>query len=294
MPVIMLMLITLLNDGTLIAIGYDNVEPQLTPTVWNLRVLFAVGIVLAAVACVSSILLLSMSLHSWQEGSIYQRIGIGGLSYGQITTSIYLKVSVSDFLTLFSARAGEKWFWTSTPAPVLLAAGSMALLTSTFLACFWPMSKPDGIPTIGLLRRGHMYGLPLYIWLYCIVWWVIQDACKVYLFKLLKRYNIFGYNDTGMVENLPHPHVENPLVHHSHSHDVEDSNGRMGTGFYGGMDVGAFLAASGAKFKNGIISHMANGSHNGNSNGNHISPTLPTAIHNSCKSSSNTPIKKGI
>ena len=41
----MLMLITLLNDGTLIAIGYDNVVPQDTPTVWNLRVLFFVGIV---------------------------------------------------------------------------------------------------------------------------------------------------------------------------------------------------------------------------------------------------------
>ena len=27
MPVLMLMLITLLNDGTLIAIGYDNVVP---------------------------------------------------------------------------------------------------------------------------------------------------------------------------------------------------------------------------------------------------------------------------
>ena len=257
MPVIMLMLITLLNDGTLIAIGYDNVEPQLTPTVWNLRVLFAVGIVLAAVACVSSILLLSMSLHSWQEGSIYQRIGIGGLSYGQITTSIYLKVSVSDFLTLFSARAGEKWFWTSTPAPVLLAAGSMALLTSTFLACFWPMSKPDGIPTIGLLRRGHMYGLPLYIWLYCIVWWVIQDACKVYLFKLLKRYNIFGYNDTGMVENLPHPIVENPLSHHH-------TNPSLPTV---AVDVGAFLSQSGATLKHGI-SHITS-----------VSPTLPTSIN---------------
>ena len=36
MPVIMLMLITLLNDGTLIAIGYDNVVPRDTPEKWNL------------------------------------------------------------------------------------------------------------------------------------------------------------------------------------------------------------------------------------------------------------------
>ena len=33
-----LMLITLLNDGTLISIGYDNVKPSHYPEKWNLRV----------------------------------------------------------------------------------------------------------------------------------------------------------------------------------------------------------------------------------------------------------------
>ena len=103
------MLITLLNDGTLIAIGYDNVDPPDTPAVWNLRVLFLIGTVLAGVACLSSLLLLKLSLESWQPDSVYQQLGLGGISYGQITTSIFLKVAVSDFLTLFSARAGEKW-----------------------------------------------------------------------------------------------------------------------------------------------------------------------------------------
>ena len=173
MPVIMLMLITLLNDGTLIAIGYDNVVPPSTPAVWNLRVLFVVGIVLAGVACASSLLLLFFSLESWQPGSFYERIGLGGLSYGQITTSIFLKVAVSDFLTLFSARAGENWFWTSRPAPILIAAAAMALSCSTLVACVWPMSRPDGIPSLGLGRRSpHM--LPFFIWAYCIVWWFIQ------------------------------------------------------------------------------------------------------------------------
>ena len=38
LPVLMLMLITLLNDGTLISIGYDRVIPNLRPDKWNLRV----------------------------------------------------------------------------------------------------------------------------------------------------------------------------------------------------------------------------------------------------------------
>jgi H+-transporting ATPase len=173
MPVIMLMLITLLNDGTLIAIGYDNVEPPSTPAVWNLRVLFLIGLVLAGVACLSSLLLLKLSLESWLEDGFYQWIGLGGLSYGQITTSMFLKVAVSDFLTLFSARAGENWFWTSRPAPILMVAAGVALSLSTLVACWWPLSRPDGIPTEGLQRKPP-YMLPLFIWAYCIVWWFVQ------------------------------------------------------------------------------------------------------------------------
>ena len=106
MPVLMLMLITLLNDGTLIAIGYDNVIPSQTPEKWNRRVLFAISSVLALVALISSLLLLGLMLASWEKNSLFMQWGIGGLSYGQVTTAIYLKVSISDFLTLFSARTG--------------------------------------------------------------------------------------------------------------------------------------------------------------------------------------------
>jgi len=104
MPVLMLMLITLLNDGTLIAIGYDNVVPSKTPEKWNLKALFVIGSILAFVALCSSLLLLWCLLDSWNSDGLFARWGIPGLSYGQVTTSIYLKVSVSDFLTLFSSR----------------------------------------------------------------------------------------------------------------------------------------------------------------------------------------------
>mmetsp|Transcript_19959 Transcript_19959/g.33403 ORF Transcript_19959/g.33403 Transcript_19959/m.33403 type:complete len:906 (+) Transcript_19959:83-2800(+) len=190
MPVLMLMLITLLNDGTLIAIGYDRVEARETPEKWNLPVLYTVSSVLAAVACISSLLLLWALLDSWNNGLF------GGLSYGQITTCIYLKVSISDFLTLFSARTNETWFWTTAPAPILLGAGTLALTLSTIIACSWPTTYPDGVYTMGLARR-KPYELPVYIWLYCIGWWFVQDAAKVATFYVLKKYNIFGYNDTG-------------------------------------------------------------------------------------------------
>lgn len=38
MPVLMLILITVLNDGTLISVAYDHVKPSHNPEKWNLKV----------------------------------------------------------------------------------------------------------------------------------------------------------------------------------------------------------------------------------------------------------------
>ena len=193
MPVLMLMLITLLNDGTLIAIGYDNVVAQQMPEKWNRRALFFLSTVMAVVALISSLLLLGLMIASWHPTSLFHTSGLGGLSYGQITTAVYLKVSVSDFLTLFSARTGGDWFWSTAPSPILMAAACIALSTSTILAATWPSSEVDGIYTIGL-GLAKPYLLTLYIWIYCLVWWFIQDAAKVFSVWVMIRYNCFGYN----------------------------------------------------------------------------------------------------
>jgi len=198
MPVLMLMLITVLNDGTLISIGYDNVIPSQTPEKWNLYGLFTVGWILAMVALASSLLLLWVLLDSNNKDSLFDDWGIPGLNYGQITCSIYLKVSVSDFLTLFSARTGAEPFWAAPPAKILLYAAGMSLTLSTVLACVWPSTYPDEIYAEGLFRR-EPYAMPAYIWLYCLVWWLIQDAAKVYSYKIMHHYNSFGIDDTGVV-----------------------------------------------------------------------------------------------
>ena len=108
-------------------------------------------------------------------------------------------MAVSDFLTLYSARTGELWFWQSFPVGPLFIASVVALLVSTVLACAFPLSYPDGIMVLGLARRPPLV-LPVLVWMYCLIWFVIQDACKVLAFWLLKRGNWFGINNWGGVE----------------------------------------------------------------------------------------------
>jgi len=196
MPVLLLMLITLLNDGTLISIGYDYVVPSKYPNEWNLPVLFTVSSVLAAIALISSIILLALALSSWDDNSFFNQLGIGGLTYGQISTLMYLKVSISDFLTLFSARTHDGWFWSSYPSPILLGAACLALTLSTILACVWPKSTIDGQKVEGLALISGQEQLFVYVWIYCIFWWFVQDGAKVACYYILEKYNMFGINDT--------------------------------------------------------------------------------------------------
>jgi len=195
------MLITLLNDGTLISIGYYNVVPSKYPNTWNLPVLFLVSSVLALVALLSSLLLLYLVLDSWNEDSLLHKMGIGEITYGQITTIMYLKVSISDFLTLFSARTHDGFFWSSTPSPILLSAACFSLALSTLLACFWPRGSVDGQDVVGLAME-EPKEFAVYIWLYCIFWWLVQDAAKVATYWVLEKYNIFGINDSLMVGKM--------------------------------------------------------------------------------------------
>ena len=203
MPVLMLMLITLLNDGTLISIGYDYVKPSKYPNEWNLPILFIISSVLAFVALASSLLLLYWALDSWNENGMFQQIGIGGLSYGQITTMIYLKVSISDFLTLFSARTHDGYFWSHKCSNILLFAAGFALTLSTIISMVWPECYPDGIYTIGLGYK-KPYSLAALVWLYCVFFWFIQDWAKVQAYYWLGRYNVFNINNTMRKGNIEH------------------------------------------------------------------------------------------
>ena len=73
-------------------------------------------------------------------------LGPHGLSYGQITTSLFLKVAVSDFLTLFTARAGERSVFTAPPPScTLVVCGIMALVISTTFAMSFPEMSIDGV-----------------------------------------------------------------------------------------------------------------------------------------------------
>lgn len=79
LPVIAIVLITILNDGTIISIAYDTVVASPRPEHWRLPEVFLVSTLLGAVAVASSIFLLYCGLTANAEHSIFQRTGLVSL-----------------------------------------------------------------------------------------------------------------------------------------------------------------------------------------------------------------------
>jgi H+-transporting ATPase len=197
MPVIALIMITLLNDGTIISIAYDQVIPNKKPDDWNLPSIYLISGILGGVACFSSLILLYMAFDAPHENSLLGKWGFTDIKYESIVTMMYLKISLSDFLTLFAAR-NRGPFYEVFPGKLLLCAFCVAVIASTTLAATWPFG--EGAEPVD----EHVIVL---VWLYCLLWFVIQDVIKVLAYKVMFKYNICSINrKTSHVEGHDEAH----------------------------------------------------------------------------------------
>ncbi|KAH8069903.1 hypothetical protein JL721_5439 [Aureococcus anophagefferens] len=190
-PVIGIVIITILNDGCMLTIAGDAVVPAAKPQSWDLAELRLVATVLGVVPLASSLLLLWLGLTSadglypsyawlfgrkvpsrWQNDASDRHY----LPYEQLIMIMYLKISISDFLTLFASRTRGP-FYERAPAPLLFAAFLVATLTATLLATQADLDDS----TYPMYAIGS--NAAAFVWLYNLAWFAVQDAAKVALYR---------------------------------------------------------------------------------------------------------------
>mmetsp|Transcript_24920 Transcript_24920/g.85274 ORF Transcript_24920/g.85274 Transcript_24920/m.85274 type:complete len:958 (-) Transcript_24920:120-2993(-) len=198
LPVMALVVITILNDGTIISIAYDYVEPSPRPERWNLPILFSVATWLGFVAVASSMLLLHWGLDSGNpDGFLRATLGFTEpIKYGQIMGMVYLKISLSDFFTVFTARTIE-WFGSRKPGSLLMFCACLATFSSTVISMTWPFGSVHYDPDNHHTQLDDAVvaidgSLVLFTWVYCFIWFLIQDGLKVVLYKALYQYDVCG------------------------------------------------------------------------------------------------------
>ena len=203
LPVIALVVIVILNDATIISIAYDHVNPSQLPERWNLPVLFIIAGWIGLVACGSSLLLLDMALNSEDPTSMIRTFPIIGisksLSYGQVVAIMYLKISLSDWWTIFAART-QSFFYTRAPSRIVFCAAAFATFFSTLFSVIWPFQhiafdhgayrqheeQPDA-QLVGLDAEHCVFA-----WMYTLVWFLVQDGLKVVAYRVLFYFDVCG------------------------------------------------------------------------------------------------------
>eukprot|EP00747_Dinoflagellata_sp_TGD_P036348 gnl/TRDRNA2_/TRDRNA2_138421_c2_seq1.p1 gnl/TRDRNA2_/TRDRNA2_138421_c2~~gnl/TRDRNA2_/TRDRNA2_138421_c2_seq1.p1 ORF type:complete len:702 (+),score=123.33 gnl/TRDRNA2_/TRDRNA2_138421_c2_seq1:311-2107(+) len=191
LPVLCLVLITLLNDGCILTIAYDKVEPSMKPCNWNLREVVILAECCGLIACFSSFVLLVAALnildtskefskHFWQE-----MLGLEPITYPQVQSMLYLNVSLTGFLTIFAART-RGLFFTRRPATPLLIAGVFALAMSTVFASTSFIKVVSGAtgPDSESALTPPILGL---IWAYSVCVFLVEDMAKALLIRWMQR-----------------------------------------------------------------------------------------------------------
>lgn len=113
---------------------------------------------------------------------------------------IYLKISLSDFLTLFSART-RTWFWERRPGYALGLACIFATGSSTILSLFWDdIVKTSDAQMSGL--RSSKYAC-VCVWIYCVLWFFLQDISKVACYALLE----YIFKDRALEAQVARGHI---------------------------------------------------------------------------------------
>lgn len=117
-------LLALLNDGAIISIADDKVRFQEPPVRWTMQVVLGVSTTLGLVGMVSSF------------GLRFPEEMVFTLARDFILILLYLKLSVTEHLTVFAVRTCGP-FWSVRPALVLLLALNGILMMSIV----WPWTR---------------------------------------------------------------------------------------------------------------------------------------------------------
>merc|ERR1719487_3016920 len=137
--------------------------------------LYIVSSAIGMTALAGSIMLLYIALHCNEPASAWRHVfGLPALSYSQVQTVMYLKISLSDYASVFNSRC-QGWMWSRAPSPVVLLAASFAMVLATILSVYMP-------PGMSPIQRD----VAAFVWFYVAVWAFIQDAAKVATYRILK------------------------------------------------------------------------------------------------------------
>ncbi|KAM5581474.1 plasma membrane ATPase 1-like [Rosa sericea] len=180
-PPFMVLIIAILNDGTIMTISKDRVKPSPLPDSWKLAEIFTTGIILGSYLAVMTVIFF---WAAYETDFFTSKFGVPSLhkkdndSYRKLAAAVYLQVSTISQALIFVTRA-RSWSFVERPGLLLVSAFVIAQLIATLIAVYadWSFAAIEGIG----------WGWAGVVWLYNLVFYLPLD-----IIKFIIRYAMSG------------------------------------------------------------------------------------------------------
>jgi H+-transporting ATPase len=165
---IMIVALALLDDIPIMTIAYDNVPTAPRPVRWNMHGILLFASIMGLLSIAETFGLLLVGLR-WIADAQFQ--DLIRLSSAQLQTVLFLQLAVGGHLLLFVVRTKKSLFEPPYPSGRL----------------FWAIVATQIVAVaICLLGFGVTAITPaaiIAVWVYCLVWMVVLDVCKVLILR---------------------------------------------------------------------------------------------------------------
>ncbi|XP_024518818.1 ATPase 11, plasma membrane-type isoform X2 [Selaginella moellendorffii] len=167
-PPFMVLIIAILNDGTIMTISKDRVKPSPLPDSWKLSEIFATGVVIGSYLALMTVIFYWLADKTTFFPDHFHVPHIGS-DANKMHSAIYLQVSIVSQALIFVTRS-RSWSFMERPGFLLVVAFLIAQLIATFIAVYanWGFAFVEGIG----------WGWAGVIWLYNIVFYFPLDVIK--------------------------------------------------------------------------------------------------------------------
>ncbi|KAJ6915392.1 hypothetical protein NC651_017406 [Populus alba x Populus x berolinensis] len=182
----MVLIIAILNDGTIMTISKDRVKPSPQPDSWKLKEIFSTGIVLGGYMALMTVLFFWIMKDT---DFFSDKFGVRSLRKNneEMMAALYLQVSIVSQALIFVTRS-RSWSFVERPGFLLLGAFVAAQLVATLIAVYanWGFARIEGCG----------WGWAGVIWLFSVVTYVPLDILKFAI-----RYILSGKAWDNLLEN---------------------------------------------------------------------------------------------
>ncbi|KAI3915303.1 hypothetical protein MKX01_035562 [Papaver californicum] len=182
----MVLVIAILNDGTIMTISKDRVKPSPSPDSWKLKDIFATGIVLGSYQALMTVLFFWIIYETDFFPKTFHVRSIRESPH-EMTSALYLQVSIVSQALIFVTRS-RSWSYCERPGCWLAFAFMVAQLIATAIAVYlkWNYARIHGIG----------WGWAGVIWLFSFVTYIPLD-----ILKFLTRYILSGRAWDNFLDN---------------------------------------------------------------------------------------------